>query len=383
MLKPINPISNRVADGRRHASRSIVITNLSALSSFVYRRKVIEAVEGESRETTLHNGGISLSDFEEHAIEYVDQGFAIVLMDHFTGGSIHSDGEDINSGEAVFYAQIEPIYFDDYGKRIDMLKNVPDWKPKKGDVFALVVAEDLIKWVEVVGVSGQSMHAHHGERYILNIRDRLAHLDPFIQHEQLLEPEASRFPILLADLDYSAAPIFNIVSNDPSKLSDDEVTTRIFKLVNMDDPQLAGYMSIIAIKHMTKSTQSPYYFRAEDQRKINVDIAHGEHFILSSSEPVRAIETSLGNLTNLLFMIDHVNVVRLIKESLDESKAVRITHDNKTVFELLPTHYDEVRKAYHFAVMVSLGSSSDYSLIFTDDRAYTLTIDTTAVQVTE
>ena len=68
-----------------------------------------------------------------------------------------------------------------------MLVNAPNWKPQKGDVFALVIEEDLIKWVECVGVTGQSLHAQHGETYVLNIRGSLMHLDPFKNPEDFIK----------------------------------------------------------------------------------------------------------------------------------------------------------------------------------------------------
>jgi hypothetical protein len=179
MLKPINPIANRVAEGRKFASRSIVITGLSSIACHVYRRQVIPAEVGKEREETIWEGGMRLSDQDEHATEYKPIGYAMMLFDKFSGGSIHSSGDDINSGEAIIYAQIEPFHLENYQSKNEMLRNIPDWKPQKGDIFALIVDDDLIKWVECVGSTGQSLHAHHGDRYILNIRDSLMHLDPF------------------------------------------------------------------------------------------------------------------------------------------------------------------------------------------------------------
>lgn len=187
MLKPINSVANRVAEGRRFASRSVVITNLASIECLVFRREVLPAVEGESREETIWEGGMLLSEHEEHATEYKEQGYAMMLLDKFTGGSIHSDGEGINSGEAMFYAQIEPFDYADYESKAQMLRNTPDWKPKKGDILAMVISEDVLKWVEVVGIPGQSLHAQHGERYALNIRDSLMHLEPFISQEERLK----------------------------------------------------------------------------------------------------------------------------------------------------------------------------------------------------
>src|SRR5699024_3168352 len=138
---------NRVAEGRRFASRSIVITNLSAIECLAFRREILPAEDNKSREETIWEGGILLSEHEEHATEYKEQGYAMLLLDKFSGGSIHSDGDDINSGETMFYAQIEPFHYADYESKAQMLRNTPAWKPKKGDIFAMIVSEGLIKWV--------------------------------------------------------------------------------------------------------------------------------------------------------------------------------------------------------------------------------------------
>lgn len=184
MLKPINNVANRVAEGRRFASRSVVITNLSSIECLVFRREVLPAVE--SREETIWEGGMLLSEHEEHATEYKEQGYAMMLLDKFTGGSIHSDGEGINSGEAMFYAQIEPFDYADYESKAQMLRYAR-LETQKGDILAMVISEDVLKWVEVVGIPGQSLHAQHGERYALNIRDSLMHLEPFISQEERLK----------------------------------------------------------------------------------------------------------------------------------------------------------------------------------------------------
>ena len=380
MLKPINPISNQVAEGRRFASRSIVITNLSAIECVVFRREVIPAVASEDRDETVWEGGLLLSDGDEHATKYEKQGYAMMLFDKFSGGSIHSDGDDINSGEAVFYAQIEPFHYEDYESKAQMLRNAPDWKPKKGDIFAMVIDEDLIKWVEVVGVSGQSIHAHHGERYILNVRDSLMHLEPFINQEQVLKPESNIFPIKLDQLMYSDAPFYEVHDNDPSTMSDDEITIKKFKLINFTDPQLQNYAAVISIVHLFNRTNSPYFFNAADQAKITVNVGDDERYILSSDGPVNGIETPLGQISYVLFMIDHVALVRKIKDELTALRPVQIKQGNKLIFEFLPLQYDEVRKAYHFVCTLILSNTVEYQLTFTDGEVHNLVIDATAVQ---
>lgn len=380
MLKPINSVANRVADGRRFASRSVVITNLSAIECLVFRREVLPAVEGESREETIWEGGMQLSEHEEHATEYKEQGYAMMLLDKFTGGSIHSDGADINAGEAMFYAQIEPFHYADYESKAQMLRNTPDWKPKKGDILAMVVSEDLIKWVEVIGVSGQSLHAQHGERYVLNIRDNLMHLEPFIKHEDLLKPKSNIFPISLDKLLYSDAPIYEVDDKNTSSLNDDEIRIKKFKLVNLTDPQLQNYAAVLSIVHLFKRTNSPYFFDAADQAKISVDVADGERYLLTAPSPVKAIETPQGQISYVLVMIDHAALVRKIDSELTAFKPVQVKQDDRVIFELMPLQFDEVRKAYHFSCAVVLGQAMQYDLSFEDGETHSLTLDAIALQ---
>ncbi|MCO8088180.1 hypothetical protein [Acinetobacter indicus] len=381
MLKPINPISNRVADGRRFAARSIVITSLSALSCFVFRRRILPVVEGESRDESIYPGGHVLSNFDEHAVEYDEQGHAMLLFDKLPGGSMHSDGDSINIGEAMFYAQIEPFHFSDYGQRQNMLKNIPDWKPKKGDILAMVVSEDLIKWVEIVGVTGQTLHAHHGDKYVLNVRDRLEHLEPFITQESLLVPESNPFPMPLSQLLYQDAPLYEFEENDPTTKADDEVKTKLFKLVNFTDPQLQNYPSIMSIVHLNKRTNSHYYFGQEDQERIVVDVRNPETYILTSDVPVKAIETPSGHISYVAVVIDRPSMVSQIEGELSALRAVQVKDGEKIIFEIMPMHFDELRKAYHFICTLVLGQAVQYDLVFESGEIHRLELDATGLGV--
>ncbi len=379
MLKPINNVANRVAEGRRFASRSIVLTNLSAIECKVFRRSVVPAEDNETRAETIWEGGMMLGDDDEHATEYQDQGFAMMLLDKFTGGSIHSDGEDINSGEAMFYAQIEPFHYADYESKSQMLRNTPDWEPVKGDIFAMVISKDVIKWAEVIGVSGQSLHAHHGKRYILNIRDRLMHLEPFITQDDVLKPKSNIFPLSFADLMYSDAPLYEVELNDPDDLKDDDVAVKKFKLVNLTDPKLSHYPAVMKIVHLFNRTKSPYMFSPDDQAKITVNVGNGERFILSSDSPVSGIETPLGQISYVLVMIDHAGLVKRIADELMSLNPVQVKQAERVIFEILPLQYDEVRKSYHFVCPVILGKSMQYDLTFANE-VHSLTLDATALQ---
>lgn len=379
MLKPINNVANRVTDGRRYASRSIVISKLSAIACFVFRRQTISAEEGESREDTIWEGGQVLSDQDEHATEYIDQGYAMMVFDSFVGGSIHSDGDDINIGEALVYAQIEPFFYENYPNKSDMLRHVPNWKPRKGDVFGLVISDDLIKWLECVGVTGQSVHANHGERYALNVRDSLMHLEPFNQHQNTLLPKKNIFPIKLNNLVYSPAPIYELDSDEVSEIP----AEKVFKLVSFTAPEVATYPSVIQVKAMAKKTNSPYFLSEADQSKVTVDIGEGENFILMCESPIHSIETNLGNFSNLLFMIDNIAVVNKINADLMASKAVIIQHEDVDIVTLTSANFDQEKNTYHFILFVKLGAISSYVLKFDDAMSHQLLINTEAMEVIE
>lgn len=381
MLKPISSAAERVAAGRRFASRSIVITSISAVSCFAFRREVIPAEDGKTRGESIWPGGMMLSEQEEHATEYKELGYAMILFNKLLGGSIRSDADDINIGEVILYAQIEPFYYENYGAAADMLRNVPDWRPEKGDIFAMVISNDIIKWVECVGITGQSMHAQHGETYVLNVRDSLMHLDPFKSHEDLMKPAASIFPLPLSELNYRDKPVYNIEKNDPNDLSDDEITVRKFKLVNFNDQQLVNYSSVITMKHMVKKTGSPFILSDADAQNVTVELGSGETYILSSNVPVNAVEANTEHFTYMLMMTDSVNIVKKIEDSLLVPHFVRVANDGNPAFEILPLHYDEVRKAYHFVVKVSLGRQNDFRLEFEDGAEYPFSIDASEVEV--
>lgn len=179
MLKPIRQETNRVMDGRRMAARSVVITSLSAVDCHVFRRKVDPINDQQTRNETVYPGAEVLGSQEEHATHYEDQGYAKMLFDHFAAGSMWSDGSDVNIGEAIISAQVEPFNIDDYGVIRQMQRNIPDWTPEKGDIFALLISEDTIKWLECIGATGISLPSSHGVKYMFNVRDSLEYLDPF------------------------------------------------------------------------------------------------------------------------------------------------------------------------------------------------------------
>ena len=189
MLKPIRSESSRIADGRRIGVRTTVLTSLSSISCYVFARKVIPVVDTEERKETIYPGAEVLSSQEEHATEYEDKGYAKLLFDHYSSGSMYSDMSDITIGDPTFYALVEPFDIADIDSTRQMIRNIPDWQPSKGDIFALVVNGSILKWLECLGGGGQSLHSDHGVKYAFNVRDELSHLEPFITIADTLKPD--------------------------------------------------------------------------------------------------------------------------------------------------------------------------------------------------
>jgi hypothetical protein len=172
-----NPILNRVADGRRLASRSIVMTQISSIPCVVWRKKVNPITDGVEREDESWGGLGVLSESDEHAIEYEQLGLACLLLDRFTGGSVNSSRTLVDSGEESIIAQIEP-YIDGLTGR-ELLVQLPEWVPKSGDMFGFLIGDDALIWLELVSIMGQSFMSDFGTKYLLNKRDNPISIEPF------------------------------------------------------------------------------------------------------------------------------------------------------------------------------------------------------------
>ena len=382
MLRPIRPETNRVATGRRFAARSVVITHLSALDSFVFRREVDAIKNGETRAESIYPGAELLSSQEEHATRYEDLGYAKILLDNFIPGSVFNDYSDINVGEVSFNAQVEPYFIENADSGREMLKNVPDWRPRKGDVFALIIDADTIKWIECVGSMGQSLTDDHGEKYVFNVRDSLSHLEPFIHQEELLKPASNIFPIKLSVLNYSAAPIFDVVENDPVDLSDDLINARMFKLININDPLLKRNIAVVSLFSMAEHTNSALYFNQQDAEKIMVSLGDNETFVLTSETAVHAVTANQDKISYVSIAIDHPSLVAKIKAQHLENTPVQIIQDETRSFEILPTSFDVEHKFYIAVLLTKLGNLNNYKLKISDHETYSFSLDLTNVEGT-
>lgn len=381
MLKPISNVATRIAEGRKRAARSMVLTHVSSVTCVAFRRGVKQVEADKSRDETMFPNGIVFSGDDQHAIDYDFQGYCMLLVDRFFGSTMTNMGDDVLSGDAMFMAQIEPFHIENYGDPNDMLNLNPDWQPKKGDIFAMIVGEKILKWVEVIGITGQTLHGNHGEKYALNIRDRLEHLEVFIQQEQILSPTAWRFPMLLKDMLYKEDAVIYQLINDPNTIKDDEIKTNYFKLVNIQDPQLANLPGVLGLVHLSGQSGGHYYFSNDDAQKINVNLVDQDHYALSSDTPVQAIPVLQHHLSYVLVLIDHPSLVPMIQAELKNLNKVQFWSGSKVIYDLMPLHYSEVLKAYHAILSINVGQQNHFELRL-NNHVYELKINAEGMEVT-
>lgn len=174
----MNPTLNNVANGRRLATRMVVMNTVATIPCLVWRKKVVESEPATATKTGINWRSLALSDQEEPDYEYDEQGHAYMLLDHFTGGNVLENNSMVDGEDTAIFAQIEP-YDNEIQSKRDQIITVPCWTPKEGDLFALLIAEGLVLWLEVVTITGQGMMTDFGKKYVLNKRDDLSHKEPF------------------------------------------------------------------------------------------------------------------------------------------------------------------------------------------------------------
>lgn len=170
-----NPITKRVTHGRHIAARQIVLSNLSSLDGVVFA-KVIDGAENiNHRDQFIYGDEVEkLSNADEHAFSYEYKGVAKLLFDRYSGGTLHKHSEYADADENTLYAQIEP-----YTLEMEIRENIlntPDWQIKTNDVIALAFDGNVVGYLEIVGISGQSIADEYGIKYKLNKRDDLNYL---------------------------------------------------------------------------------------------------------------------------------------------------------------------------------------------------------------
>lgn len=174
----INPALHQVANGRRLAARQVVMNTLATIQCHVWRKRLISNGAAQPDEADLTWNAIAGSIQDEPNYAYDEIGFACMLLDHFVGGNILKNNSMVDTEDSSIMAQIEP-YDQNLATKREQIFNVPEWLPKEGDIFALLIDADIILWLEVVAITGQNMMSDFGKKYMLNKRDSLPEKEPF------------------------------------------------------------------------------------------------------------------------------------------------------------------------------------------------------------
>lgn len=186
MLSPINPIVNRVTEGKRRAARAKVLTDLATLECMVFQ-KIIDQPNDTDQRSDLYGDVEMLGSSDEQAFSYEEKGYAKLLLVKFVGGAIFKDESNIDGFEQSFYAQIEPIV-PDLARR-EQLIQVPNWSMQSNDVLAVIFSAETIVYFEVVGIEGQALADDYGTKYRLNKRDDFNFIEPFTDYPyQIKQP---------------------------------------------------------------------------------------------------------------------------------------------------------------------------------------------------
>lgn len=184
MLRPVNPIVNRVTEGKRRAARALVLSSPSALHCMVFQKQIDQPNDDQQRHEMYGDVEI-LGSSDEQAFSYVEKGFAKYLPEKFTGGAISKDWASIDGFEQSFYGQIEPI-FPDLERRQELIE-LPQWEIKSNDVLAVIITAEKIIYLEVVSPEGQSFVEDFGTKYRLNKRDDFNFIKPFTEYPYEIE----------------------------------------------------------------------------------------------------------------------------------------------------------------------------------------------------
>lgn len=181
----MSSIVNRVADGRRLATRRVVMNSPTSIPCVMFRKKTVYANPStpDEPENGLSFEALSLSQQDEPEYEYEDLGTAFMLIDRFTGGIIHKNNSMVNPADITITAQLEP-YNDELSTQAEQIKSIPEWLVQDGDLVGAMIYGETIIWFEVVGIPGQTLASDFGKKYLLNRRDDLA-MSPFTEEREL------------------------------------------------------------------------------------------------------------------------------------------------------------------------------------------------------
>lgn len=164
-----------IADGRRLAVRAIVLQSQSSVPCFAFRRVILPVTHSRFDDRLDETwGGLGVaSTADEHAFDYEPLGHCMMVLSEFVGGFAGEFGT--NFDEIPILGQVEP--YDITLTHRERLHNLPDWTPKKGDLFCLLLGENSSLYLECVGVIGSSLMGDFGVKYVFNQKFDLDFLD--------------------------------------------------------------------------------------------------------------------------------------------------------------------------------------------------------------
>lgn len=170
-----------VTNGQRLNNRIITLRSQSVIPTFAFRRTVAKIKAADASRDFVSWAGLgTVTDSDEHAIDYEPLGHAMVLILDSLGGAFHDGGMLILPEELTALALIEP--YDITLQDDDRLKMQPDWTPKKGDLFCFLLNGHK-EYHECTGIMSQSMLAGHGAKYTLAQRFDLDYLEAFKEED--------------------------------------------------------------------------------------------------------------------------------------------------------------------------------------------------------
>jgi hypothetical protein len=179
----MKPVLNNLANGRRLAVRSVVMTALASFSCVTYRKEVIPIDNSGSARDDVTWGGIGVTQSaaqDDHAINYDFIGNSrLLLLDPYGGGNVLNNDSMVDMSAISAMALIEPYDLDIPLNQ--WAKIIPAWEIHKGDIVGMILgnSSNHLIFMEIVEVEGTSAMADYGRRYKLNKRDDLNNLEPF------------------------------------------------------------------------------------------------------------------------------------------------------------------------------------------------------------
>lgn len=178
----MKPVLHNIANGRRMAVRSVVMTALASFSCVTYRKEILPVTEGQARDENTWGGlGVmQAAALDDHAIDYQFLGNSrLLLVDRFSGGNVLNNDSMVDSESVSAMALIEPYDLD--LPLNEWAKAIPTWEIHKGDLVGMIMGDSSnhLIFMEVVEIMGSSAMADYGRKYVLNKRDDLNHLEPF------------------------------------------------------------------------------------------------------------------------------------------------------------------------------------------------------------